>query len=114
MDGKPSRVTIYGMAFKDEPTKSLHLAFQPHQPGTSMTIERSGQIIAYPGESFSEWVVDTPSGSTLKPDERNPVELLWTFGKKEVHSSASEVWSLAKLGLHGFRFLPESPLSKRQ
>jgi hypothetical protein len=52
--------------------------------------------------------VAAPEEATLQRDETGIMVLAWNLHGNRIQSSANEVWSLAKLGLHGFRLVRES------
>jgi hypothetical protein len=60
-----------------------------------------------PGKTGVDCVVAAPVGARLEREEFRLV-LLWDWLGRPMRSTANEVWSFAHLGLHGFRFLPES------
>ncbi|HWY87022.1 MAG TPA: hypothetical protein VNX28_09875 [Gemmataceae bacterium] len=97
------KITIYGLVFRGEPSGSLHLSFEPHNPNTRLEVEST----EYPAEIGIDWVVDAPEGATLVRDKAGMMELAWDFRGNRTCSSANEIWTLANLGLHGFRFLHE-------
>ncbi len=101
------QITIYGLVYRGEPNKSLHLSFEPHEPQTWLEVETLGKHAKYPGETGSDWVVAAPQGATLKREGDGQKVLSWDLHGKTMLSSANEVWSLANLQLHGFRFLHE-------
>jgi hypothetical protein len=100
-----TQVTIYGMVFRGEPGGALHLSFEPHNPHGKLLVESDRKRNEYPAETGIDWVVAAPEGATLERDGRGLMELAWDFRGNRTRSSANEVWSLANLGLHGFRFL---------
>jgi hypothetical protein len=51
--------------------------------------------------------VAAPWGVTLERNGNGQRVLAWDLHGNRIQSRANEVWSLAKLGLHGFRFLRE-------
>jgi hypothetical protein len=100
-------VTVYGMVFREEPASALHLSLEPHNPHSKLTVESGGQRHEYPAETGIDWVVAAPEGATLERDELNRLALAWDLYGHAMRSSANEVWSLANLREHGFRFLHE-------
>jgi hypothetical protein len=100
-------VTIYGLVYRGEPSKGLHLSFEPYDSHTWLEVESNGTRIEYPGETGRDWVVAAPQGAVLERDSDGQKVLNWNLRGKQMHSSANEVWSLANLELHGFRFLRE-------
>jgi hypothetical protein len=101
------KVTIYGMTFREEPNAALHLSFDPHNPKTKLVVERDGKDNEYPAKTGIDWTVAAPEGSTLEPSESGLRMLVWNRNGTRRRSTANEVWSFAKLGLHGFRFLSQ-------
>jgi hypothetical protein len=73
----------------------------------SMEIERQGERKEYQGKTGIDCVVAAPEGAKLERDESGQMVLAWDLHGRRMHSCANEVWSLANLGLHGFRFLRE-------
>jgi hypothetical protein len=104
----PVKVTIYGLVFRGEPGGTLHLSLEPHNPHSKMMVEKMGQRIEYTAETGTDWIVAAPEGATLERDKFGRMVLAWNF-RGNRSSGANEVWSFAKLGLHGFRFLHEPP-----
>lgn len=102
-------IPIYGMTFREGPGGSgaLHLSFEPHNPNTTLVVEKSGNRNNYPAETGIDWVVAAPEGSTLERDEKGLKVLAWNRNGVRRRSGAGEVWNFAKLGLHGFRFLSQ-------
>jgi hypothetical protein len=103
-----TEVTIYGMVFRGEPGGgALHLSFEPHDRHSKLVVDGNGGPREYPAETGIDWVVAAPEGAKLERSEHRPMMLVWDLHGRRMQSSANEVWSLAKLGLHGFRFLRE-------
>ena len=100
-----TKVTIYGLTFRGDPTGALHLAFEPQNPNSSFTVEKDGQRHTYPADTSMSWMIAAPEGSTLERDEIGRLVLAWSLYGKRTRSDANEVLSLARLGLHGFRVL---------
>lgn len=107
-----AKVTIYGMTFREEPSASLHLSFEPHNSETTLVEERNGKRNEYPAQTGIDWIVAAPEGATLERNEFGQLVLAWNRIGIRRRSSAREVWSLAKLGLHGFRFLSQPSWSE--
>jgi len=106
-----TKVTIYGMVFKGQPNAPIHLALEPHNPHSRLTIEQNGICQEYPARIGIDWVVAAPVGAVLEEDEIHQTVLAWEIHGQRKQSTANEVWSLAKMGLHGFRFLKQPDLS---
>lgn len=103
---KKKEVTIYGLVFRGEPSGLLYLSLEPHNPHSSFVIEDMGQRKEYSAEVGIDWLVAIPDGATLaRSNNVGLLEVVWNFRGKRMNSSANEVLSLAKLGLHGFRIL---------
>jgi hypothetical protein len=100
-------VTVHGLVFPGEPSGALHLSLEPHNPQSTLTVESMGKRNVYNAKTGIDWVVAAPAGATLERDELGRLVLAWDLHGKRTHSDANEVWSLARLGLHGFRFLRE-------
>jgi len=103
---KSVRVRIYELVYRDAPGGALHLSFERPDPNGTLTIQKNGQTQTYPAD-ISEVRVAAPEGSKLERDEMGRLVLAWDFRGNRTRSHANEVWSLAKLRLHGFRFLRE-------
>jgi hypothetical protein len=101
------KVTIYGLFYKGEPTGALHLSLEPHNPNSRLIVESMGQQHEYPADTSRTWVVSVPEGSVLERDDIGRLVLAWDLPRHRTQSSANEVLSLARLGLHGFRLVPE-------
>jgi hypothetical protein len=100
-------VPIYGLVFRGAPGSALHLSFEPHNPQSKLTVESMGKRNEYPAETGIDWEVAAPEGAKLERNDIGMTVLAWDLYGKRRQSSANEVWSLAKLRLHGFRFLRE-------
>jgi hypothetical protein len=103
-------VTVYGLVFRGEPGGALHLSLEPHNPHCSLTVESNGQRHVYPAAIGIDSIVAAPEGATLERDKAGEIVLAWDLHGNRIQSGANEVWSLAKLGLHGFRLLRESAI----
>ncbi|MBI1918690.1 MAG: hypothetical protein HYS12_28685 [Planctomycetes bacterium] len=100
-------VTIYGLVFRGDPVGALHLSFEPHNPHSKLTVGSRGERKEYPAQTGIDWVVAAPEGAKLERNTNGQRVLVWELHGNRMESSANEVWSLANLGLHGFRFLHE-------
>jgi hypothetical protein len=60
------------------------------------------------GDTSLSWRVQVPDGSTVAKDERGRPVLFWDFNGRQIASTASEVLSLGRLALHGFRLVGEA------
>ena len=100
-------VPIYGLIFRGEPGGVVHLSLEPPNPHSTLTVESRGERKEYPAETGIDWVVAAPEGARLERDYSRETVLAWDWLGNRTQSSANEVWTLAKLGLHGFRFLRE-------
>lgn len=100
-------IPLYGMVFRGSPLEALHLSFMPFSPDATMIVGRGDQAIEYPAETGIDWVVAAPEGATLEREETGRTVLGWDLHGRRRHSTANEVWSFAKLGINGFRFLRE-------
>jgi hypothetical protein len=105
--GKKVEIPIYGLVFRGEPSGALHLSFEKHNPQSTLAVESVGDRKVYHAEIGIDWVVAAPWGATLERNGNGQRVLAWDLHGNRVQSSANEVWSLAKLRLHGFRFLRE-------
>lgn len=100
-------IPLYGMVFRGSPGEPLNLSFTPFSPDAKMIIGRGDQAIEYPAETGIDWLVAAPEGATLQRDETGRSALAWDLHGRRRRSTANEVWSFAKLGINGFRFLRE-------
>jgi hypothetical protein len=102
-------VTIYGLVFPGEPTGASHLSLEPYPDSArfSIEVENNGTRQVYPAKTGIDWVVAAPEGARLERNADGQMVLVWELHGNKMESRANEVWSLAKLGLHGFRFLDE-------
>ena len=75
---------------------------------------REAESQAGEAKSGVDCEVIVPEGATLHRDEFGAMELAWDdlHGRRHF-SGANEVWSLANLGLHGFRFVSEPAVIAR-
>jgi hypothetical protein len=106
--GKKKEIPIYGLIFRGEPSGLLYLSFEPHSPNSRFVTENMGQRNEYFAEVGIDWVVAVPEGATLaRKNNTSPLQLVWNFRGNRKYSSANEVLSLAKFGLHGFRLMRE-------
>lgn len=103
----PSRnpFKIYFLEFKGDPSRVRSLAFEQQNPNALLTI---GDI-CYSAEAGVDSIVSAPDGSVLERDELGRLVLRWPFRGRWKQSQASEAYSLARLGLNGFRLLPHEP-----
>ncbi len=100
------KVTVYGLVFRGDPSVSLHLSLEPHNPGSKFILEsEAGNRQEYPGETGIDWTVAAPAGSTLERNEIGLMVLAWNQHGQRIQSNANEVWALAKCGVQGFRLL---------
>jgi hypothetical protein len=98
-------VTIYGLVYRGDPLGALHLSLAPQNPNSRLVVENMGQRDEYPADTSMKWVVAVPEESTLERDPDGRLLLAWNQRGPRVRYDANEVWSLARLGLHGFRFV---------
>jgi hypothetical protein len=100
-------VTIYQLCFPGAPDVSGILSLDPLllSGRHSVGVESQGVRKEYQGETGIACVVAAPEGAKLERNESGQMVLCWDLHGKLTHSSANEVWSLAKFGHHGFRFL---------
>lgn len=108
---KPTEVTVYGLVYRGDPSKSLHLSLEPPDPNSWLEVESEGKRREYPAQIGMDWVVAAPEGAKLEMGSNGLRVLSWNLRGKRVQSGPNEVWSLAKLGLHGFHFLHEPTTS---
>ncbi len=97
-------VTIYGLSFVNEPSGLLHLSLEPHTPNSTLSVGHPPLMHTYAADSSQSWVVVAPTGATLVRQPIHGLVLRWSLNGQDHHSPANEVFSLARLGLHGFRF----------
>jgi hypothetical protein len=103
---KPVQLTIYGLVFRNEQEGGpLQLSLEPHDPSSTLTVGSGGNVRKYPADTSMSWLVEAPPGSSPERGEHGLMELAWDLRGRRIRSSANEVWSLAKLGFHGFRFI---------
>lgn len=70
-------------------------------------IDSDGQRKRYEGKTGLDCVVAAPEVAKLERNESGQMVLTWELHGKRIQSGANEVWTFAKLGLHGFRYLSE-------
>jgi hypothetical protein len=107
-------VTIHGLTFRGDPSGVLHLSFEPPSPHSTFTIEGKDGRHEYPAEIGLDWVIAAPEGAVVERDERGPAVLAWDLHGRRMRSTANEVFSLAKLRLHGFRIVREPVASGKR
>ncbi len=104
-------VTMYHVLFPGAPPdvcgiRSLDpLLLEGH---FAVEAESEGKRKEYQGRTGIDCVVAAPEGAELERKDNTQMVLAWALHGKRMHSSADEVWSLAKHRLHGFRVLRES------
>jgi hypothetical protein len=99
-------VTIYHLVFPDTPEPGILSLDSALLNGRfSMEVERQGEHKVYPGKTGIDCVVAAPEGAKLERDPDGEMVLNWELHGKKMRSRANDVWSLANLGLHGFRLL---------
>jgi hypothetical protein len=99
------KVRIYGMIFDGHQPGPLHLSLEPHNPTSKLIIGEGSNSKEYPAKTGIDWEIAAPEGASLERSEIGLMILAWNFGGHRTRSSANEVWSFAKLEMHGFRFL---------
>jgi hypothetical protein len=100
-----TQVPIYGLFYKGEPHRALHLSLEPQNPDSRLVVENMGQRHEYPADTSMTWVASVPEGSTLERDDIGRLTLVWDLRGRRMQSNANEVWSFARNDLHGFRFV---------
>lgn len=103
-------VTLYRVWYPGAPNEAGTFSLDPavlNQQFT-LTVGPPDNARVYQGKSEVDSKVAAPAGVTLERDEHGRLCLAWDLFGRRTLSTANEVWSLAKLGLHGFRFLRES------
>ena len=95
-------VPIYGLRYRGEPSGIIHLSFEPHNARKSLEVEGVG---SYPAETGFDGIVAAPAGSTLERDSYGMKVLVWDLHGQRRQSRPNVIFSLATLGLHGFRVL---------
>jgi hypothetical protein len=98
-------VAIYGLVYKGDPVRALHLSLEPQNPNSRLVIESGGQRHEYPADTSMSWVVVVPEESTLERDDIGRLTLVWDLRGRRIQSDANSVLSFARHGLHGFRFV---------
>jgi hypothetical protein len=101
-------VTLYHLVFPGTTEPGI-LSLDPEllNGRFSMAVESPGERREYQGKTGIDCVVAAPEGAKLERDESGQTVLAWDLHGTRMRSTANEVWSLSKLGLHGFRFLRE-------
>jgi hypothetical protein len=108
-----TQVKIYHLVFPGTPEPGI-LSLDPLllDGHFAVEVERQGERKVYQGETDLDCIVAAPERAQLERDENGTMILVWDLYGKPMRSTANEVWSLANLGLHGFRFLPEPDPTK--
>ena len=104
---KTVEITLYGLIFEGDPTGALHLSLEPHNPHGALVIGRGAQEVEYPAKVGIDWTIAVPANAKTERDGISRTVLAWDFHGKRTQSDANEVFSLANLGLHGFRIVQE-------
>jgi hypothetical protein len=98
-------VKIYGLSYNIGNDSPLHLSFDSLDCAGRLVVESvSGQRQEYQPELMTPLSVTVPDNSELGLSEIGLRILKWTRGGKGFGSSANEVWTFAKMGIHGFKF----------
>jgi len=92
-------VTVYGLTYRDEPSGMLVLALEPHPSNCQFSIDQQDFV----ADTSLSWRIQVPENSRLERDSLGRLVLAWFFENRSEHSPANEVFSLARLGLLGFR-----------
>lgn len=101
------RLKIYGLTFEGL-NDAVHLSFEPHRSPIWMEVQPLGaSSIRHDGRTGYDSEIAAPQGSHLERDSSGTLKLDWQFRGKRIRSSPNEIWSLASLGLHGFRIIRE-------
>jgi hypothetical protein len=98
-------ITVYGLFYKGEPHRAVHLSLEPQDPNSRLVIERMGQRLEYPADTSLSWGVTVPEGSLLERDKTGQFVLAWDQQGHRLRSDANEVLSFARAGLYGFRLV---------
>lgn len=107
-----AELTLYGLVFSGDSSGALHLSFEPHGPHCVMTVGEGEGRVEYPGQTGIDRVVAVPDDARVEKDKRGVTVLAWSHRGRRQESTANEVFSLAELGLHGFRVVREpTPIS---
>jgi hypothetical protein len=98
-------VPLYGSYFKGQ--GALTLSFEPFPSNSTLTVSKphGSDPIEYPAVSGLLGVVAAPEGSSLDRDDYGNLKLAWQLRSRRELSTANNVYSLALLGMHGFRFI---------
>lgn len=100
--------TVYSSFFRGYPLGGgLTFSFKPFPIGGHLEVGQGDQIQRYPADTSLSWDIAAPKGSVLVHGDQGLPVLEWNLYGRSIRSSAQEIWSLAKLRLHGFRFLRE-------
>ena len=104
---KKTSVTIYHLIYPDAPpdVPGILSLEKFSSDGYFFEVGSHGDGKKYQGLTGIDCVVVAPEGAKLERNERRQMVLQWDLRGNRRQSSASEVWSLANLGLHGFSFL---------
>lgn len=95
------KIRIYGSGYPGYPGGGpVSFSFSPIEPAGWLEVESGGETKRYREDTSLSWILAAPEGAKLEGDE-----LVWSLYGRPTRSSAQEIWTLAKLGLHGFRFL---------
>ncbi len=102
-----TQVPIYQLWFPGAPDEIGSLSLDLHLLEGRFSV-RNENGKEYKSQTGIACVVLAPEGAKLERDASGEMILSWDLHGTRTESSADEVWSLAKLGLHGFRFLHEA------
>ncbi len=101
-------VTIYSLEFPDAPDDMARM-LSLHEFSTVRCLSVDGK--EYKGMNGNDLRVIAPQGAKLEQVSSKQMVLEWELRGTRKQSSANEVWSLANLGLYGFRFLRQPNLT---
>ncbi len=108
---KSERVTIYHMVFPGAPVSPVILSLDPFPPNGRNWLDEQK---LYQGETGIDCVVGAPEGAKLEWDESGHTVLAWSLRGSRKQSNANEVYSLANLGLQGFRLIRDPEAADEQ
>jgi hypothetical protein len=101
-------VPIYGLYFEGEPSGSLHLSFERHNPKSKIIEEDpAGVCREYHAKTGFDWVIAAPEGVKLERDEHQMMVLSVEIRGQRRQLKPNRVMAYADLGLHGFRIVRE-------
>ncbi len=99
------KVPIYHLIYSGAPSEHVGILTLDPEILKGRWISEGPDGGRYEGKAELDCIVAVPKDSKLRRNTNGSNVLTWNLGRQVIESGASEVWSFAKFGLHGFHFL---------